>query len=159
MFTRKFIKAFTLLEIMIALSLFGSIFGTISYMVVTAMAARSDAVKLNQAIFLARQKMEDTRGILKEITEEGKYDTFPGYSFKYVIKQEEINIFDFFNKTANSSSAKIQKQIEKETTKVSGNKGAATLGIINVLHYTVTVFHTSNIKYTVDYYRALKFKI
>ena len=150
-------KAFTLLEIMVAICLFGSLFGSISYMLVSAMAARADAGYLNHAIFLAKQKMEEIRGISKEVTEEGKYESFTGYSYSYSIKQEEINIFEFFNKKG--TSPKLQNAIKKETAKVAGNKGAATLGIINVLHYVVTVSHINHIKYKVDYYKALKFKI
>ncbi len=153
---RKEDEGFTLIEVMMAMGLFGVIFGSIGYLLITAIDARRDAVILNQSALIARKYMDKIQRLLKEESKEGEVANFPNYRYRYEIEEEEQDIFK------NDLLQDNDELKEKIANSISGsdpnaqNKDSVTAGIINTLHYQVTISHKSGIDYSLDYYRILQ---
>ncbi len=143
----------SLIEILIAVSIFATVFGSIIYMITASINARYEAGKFKQTIILARQKMNDIRNTLEEKEEEGEYQAFPGFKFNYQIKQIEVDILAMAGEFGI-----FGEKVEEEISKVSDKDALETGGLINLMHYVVKVNYRNNVQYTLDYYKALKFR-
>ena len=141
-------SGFTLVELMIAMALFGIIFGTISYMIVSSLNARYESTILSQMVVLAKTKMNEVKIQLKEDSQEGKFNAWPDYSYQYSITEVEIDLFGFKDHVE-SPTDKFRKTSKKKRDSITG-------GIVKLLHYVVTVKHNSGASYTLDFYRASK---
>ncbi len=144
-------SGFTLIEVMIAMSLFGAVFGSIGYLLISAMDTRGDAIILHRSTLLAKKQMNKIKQVLKETSEEQKIEGFPNYRYHYEIQKKEIDLLNY---------ASLQDEQENNSFSVRSNEAenreSVTGGIIKVLHYQVTIQHKSNLKYTLNYYRILK---
>ena len=143
---RTVTSGFTLVEIMMAMALFGFIFGTIFYIVMSGLNSRTEAIHLNQAVILAKNKMDEIRSLkFEEATEEGEFKNSPQYKFQYFIREEEKDLLSGQTLDVNSSSTPSEKKTNVRDT--------ATLSIITVLHYQVSVKHSSGLTYNLNFYR------
>ena len=141
---------------MMAMGLFGVVFGSIGYLLIAAIDARRDAMVLSQSVLLAKKYMNKIQQILEEESKEEDIAGFPSYRYRYEIKEEEKNLFE--NDLFEGNDA-LKEQFSNS---ISGNKStvqkedSVTAGIIKVLHYQVIVSHKSGLNYNLDYYRMLQ---
>ena len=145
---RRLRRGFTLIEIMMAMGLFGLVFGSIAYLLISAMNARRDAVVLSQSVLLAQKKMDEIKTILKEETEKGEIDGVSDYRFSYSIVEEEKNFLEEVGGAGFLEDAGIELDDDESVP-----REFVTAGIIKVLHYQVVITHKSGLTYALDYYR------
>ena len=145
---RRLRRGFTLIEIMMAMGLFGLVFGSIAYLLISAMNARRDAVVLSQSVLLAQKKMDEIKTILKEETEKGEIDGVSDYRFSYSIVEEEKNFLEEVGGAGFLEDAGIDLGDDESVP-----REFVTAGIIKVLHYQVVITHKSGLTYALDYYR------
>ena len=136
---------FTLVEIMIAMALFGITFGSIAYMIITSLNARHESEVLNRMVTLARTKMNEIKTKRETETEEGEFDAWPEYGYQYSILEIEVDLFRYKD---------LIESPEDEFRETSDIQDTATGGIVKLLHYNVLVKHRSGDSYTLDFYRS-----
>ena len=144
-------SGFTLVELMIAMALFGIIFGTIFYMITSSLNARHESTILNQMMTLAKTKMNEIKMQTKENSQEDEFETWPDYNYQYSIIEIEFDLLGFKNDL--ESSDDLESPIDK-FRKTDETRDTVTGGIVRLLHYTVTVKHRTGTHYTLDFYRA-----
>ncbi len=151
---RNRLKGFTLIEIMVAIALFSAVFGSISYMVISAMSARKNAADLTRAVFLARQMMNTIKTRRDTASDQGDFQAFPGYKFKYEIKEIEVDL----NKLADLTGGAIDN-VEDDRTAFLEERGqtqdTATGAIFKMLQYVVVVTYGNKDEYKLEYYRGM----
>ena len=123
---------------------------------------KKGAEELNKAIFLARQKMNEIKIKNSDTSEDGKFKAFPGYSFKYEIKTEEIDFSgvgqeggDDEGSTSNSSTSSKARKYLEENNLISETVTGQTFPMRK---YLVTISYGDGKTYKLEYYRAGNFR-
>ena len=159
-FKRLSLSGFTLIEIMISLAVYGSIFGVLVYLITSALHTRDLTSKYNQTIFLAKQKMDSIRDIRESKEEEDTFEAFPDYTYYYRVREEEIDLLALADQTGllgaltNNQREELQAKIDQLTA--SGQrKESVTGGIFKLMHYFVRVSYRDQLNYTLNFYQKL----
>ena len=139
-------SGFTLIELTIAMALFGIVFGTISYMIISAMNARYESKILDQMVILAKTKMNEVKKIVKEDSQQKEFDAWPEYTYQYSVNEVEVDLLGFNDQIESSPLDKFKKSNTK--------RDSVTGGIVKLLHYVVTIKHKSGASYSLDFYRS-----
>ncbi|HRP69259.1 MAG TPA: prepilin-type N-terminal cleavage/methylation domain-containing protein [Turneriella sp.] len=151
---RKKRRGFTLIEVLMALTLTAALSGLIIGSVVNAMSMRQKALSLNKAITLAKKKMHEIKALNKTDSGRGDFVGMPGFKFEYLIKEEELDLQKMANEmgmgdaVADSPAAKYFKE------RNASAKSATGLAF-RLLHFHVTVTWNEKDSYSLDYYRGL----
>ena len=151
---KKIKSGFTLIEIMIAMALFGLVFGFISNMMVSALNARKDALITSRGVLLAERKMNEVKQIMKEDAKEDEFPDFPGYTYSYQIVEEELDLLRLLGQAGDETKV---GSLTGGSNELSSNKPkeSVTGGIIKIRRYTVTINHISGYKLSLNYFRIL----
>ena len=125
---------------------------------------KEGAEELNKAIFLARQKMNEIKIKNSDTSEDGQFKAFPGYSFKYEIKTEEIDFSgagkeddadDEESESANSSTSSKAREYLEENNLITETVTGQTFPMRK---YLVTISYGDGKTYKLEYYRAGNFR-
>ncbi|MCX7632573.1 MAG: type II secretion system GspH family protein [Turneriella sp.] len=145
---------FTLVEVLMALAVTGSVSGLIIASIVNAMAMRQKALSLNKAVILAKKKMHEIKVLNKTDSGEGDFPEMPGYRYRYTIREQELDLQKIADEmgagkaVADSAAAKYFKE------RTSSARSATGL-TFKLLHFRVEVFWSDKDSYALDYYRGL----
>ncbi len=82
-------SGFSLIEIMIAMSIAGMILVSNAYLIIASFEARRSAARLNTAVFLAENLMNEIKNREDAVDESGEFEEFPGYGYEYGIEEVE----------------------------------------------------------------------
>jgi len=154
-------NGFTLFEVLIAITLAGSILGSLSYLLMSAMKTRRDAQNLHVAVILAQKVMNEIKTSEETKSDNGTFDSNEGYSFEYTIEEVEKPIIDFFlgtdstttgDDTENSTSnSDMIMEYMKSNGLIQDTSQSIT---IKMLQYHVTIKYGNNQKYEINFFRG-----
>lgn len=152
-------KGFTLVEIMVSLALFATIMASSIGLISKSIEYRVKSQDLNNAVFLAQQQLNSIKTISDEKSDSGSYDSFPGFSYEYEIKEEEIDLMALAESMLGDGASQMFDPSAMATIlgekNSSGTENLNTGPLFVMLHYQVTITYNQNQKYKLDYYKGI----
>lgn len=148
-----------MIEIMVALALFATIMGSSLGLISKSIEYRVKSQDLNKAVFLAQQKMNSIKIFNDEKSDQGEYESFPGYSFEFEIKEEEIDLMALAESMLGDGASEMMDPSAMATVlgekNNSGDKNLNSGPLFVMLHYRVTITFNEIQKYSLDYYKGI----
>lgn len=151
---RKKLAGFTLIEILVSLGVLGTALGMILSLLTKGLSLRHETGDLTRAIFLAEEKMNEIKTLVKPDSQSGEFEAFSGYSFSYEIVEEELDLA----KLAEELGAKErleQSEAARYFRRQQGSDTATTGLAFKLLRYHVVVYFGAGQKYELNFYRGL----
>jgi len=102
-------KGFTLIEVIVALSLAAVILSGSVYNVLAAISLRNDAQDLYNAMFLAEQVLNQISVKDKPESGNGEFENYPGYTYEYLVEEEDVDIFSLFSQVEEAEEKKKEE--------------------------------------------------
>lgn len=158
---RKNKKGFTLIELIIALSIAAVVITMVVYMIMSSLEMRKKAARLNTAIFLAENLMNQIQNQRDLVDDQGDFQENPGFSFSYSMKENE---FDPFSGTMEPSGTGDKKQAPKtpspEAQYREGQTTEFSAGVIifTLKKYTVIIYYKGQEIYHLESLRDFNHK-
>lgn len=151
-------KGFSLLEIMIAIAIFGVIMGMMLSILSRSLDFRHRAKIHRQSILLAQVKMNEILTTTDERSDNGEFESHPGFSFKTTITEFPIDLESLMMGEIKESEGSGEKSEVADYYAEHGTDDVATTGLeIKMLHYNVEIIYNEKKQYYLDYYRGLNF--
>lgn len=151
---KKTKKGFTLIEIMVALGVLGAVLGMILNVLMKGLSMRQDSADIVRATFLAEEKMNEIKAIMRTESNKGEFEAFPSYSYEYDITEETLDLAklaeDFGAEDRLASSEELKYLRDR-----SGGEKSTTGMVFKMLKYYVVVNYPSNKKFDLTFYRGL----
>ncbi|MBS0618055.1 MAG: prepilin-type N-terminal cleavage/methylation domain-containing protein [Spirochaetes bacterium] len=149
-------RGFTLIEVLMAMMVTGAFSGLIITSVVNAMNMRQKALNLNRAATLGKKKMHEIKALNKTDSGRGDFQGFPGFSYNYVIDEQELDLQKMADSLGAGKSVDDSAAAKYFKEHNSGSRSATGLAF-KLLHFHVDVDYSGNQRYSLDYYRGLGF--
>ncbi|MCB1145995.1 MAG: prepilin-type N-terminal cleavage/methylation domain-containing protein [Leptospiraceae bacterium] len=150
----RFNRGFTLMEILVAMALFAGVIGMIYSLVIKGIEYRKLASDLSKAVFLANEKMNSIKSIMKTASEKGKYENEPGFAYEYKIEEEDLELqklLDQLGQGEDFAATEAGKFMAER-----GMLGKSATGLsFKLLRYEVIITYSFNRTYTLEFYRGL----
>ncbi|MCS6985145.1 MAG: type II secretion system GspH family protein [Leptospiraceae bacterium] len=147
-------EAFTLIEILVALGILGTLLGMILSVLMKGLSLRQESSDITRAVFLAEEKMNEIKTIVKPDSGHGEYESFPGYSYAFEIVEEELDLAKLVEELGAGERLE-QTEAAKYLRRRQGSDGATTGLVFKLLRYTVKIFYPENRQYELSFYRGL----
>jgi general secretion pathway protein I len=159
LFYSKKEQGFSMIEIMVALALFATIMGSSLGLISKSIEYRVKGQDLNKAVFLAQQQMNSIKIFNDEKSDQGEYESFPGFSYEFEIKEEEIDLMAMAESMLGEGASEMMDPSAMATVlgqkNNSGDKNLNSGPLFVMLHYRVTITYNEIQKYSIDYYKGI----
>jgi prepilin-type N-terminal cleavage/methylation domain-containing protein len=145
------IQGFTLIEILIAISIASTVMGMIIFMIMSSLDMRKKGVRLNTAIFLAENLMDEIKNVEDLVDKSGELDNNPGFSYSYSMNEVDYDPFSGL-----SSAIKNKEQLTLQQHRAGQSSELSTGLSFKMRHYKVIIMFQKNKLYELECLRGLK---
>ena len=144
-------QGFTLIEIMIAVSIASAVMGMLIFMIMSSMELRKKSIRLNTAVFLAMNLMDEIKGKEDLTDNTGSFENNPGFSYSYTRKEVE---YDPFSGVTTDPGTKEQNILQEN--RASRTTELSTGILFGMFQYNVHIYYQDKQLYELECLRGLK---
>lgn len=144
-------RGFTLIEILIAITLASAVMGMILVMIMSSLDLRKKASRLNTAVFLAEKLMDEIKNNAELVDKTAEVEGNPGFGFSYSMSEIDYDPFSGL-----STSQKDKEQLLLQQQRASQSTELSTGLTFKMRKYNVTMFFQEKKIYELECLRGLK---
>jgi len=144
-------QGFTLIEILIALTLASSVMGMVIYTITSSLDLRKKTIRLNTAVFLAENLMDEIKNKEDLVDNSGSIKENTGYSYSYSMKEIDYDpLSGLTGSDSNNTNNTLQEHRAGTSTELS------TGLTFKMRQYNVSIFYNEKLIYDLECLRGLK---
>lgn len=144
-------SGFTLIEILIAISIASIVMGMLIYMVISAMDLRKKTIQLNTALFLAQNMMDEIKNKEDLVDNSGEFQNNPGFSYSYSMKEVDYDpLSGIAQSTKDKEAQTLQQHRAEKSSEISTGMN------FKMRQYNVNLFYKEKKIYDLECLRGLK---
>ena len=145
-------RAFSLIEVMMAIGFFGAGIGGITYLFIETVNMRKQSEDYTRSVFLATQVMNEIKTKRSTESRKGKFEAFKGYQYKYEISEESINLANQDGELSEDiKKSPAAEYLEERNLTAETITGA----VFKMLKYEVIVTFPGKRSINLKYYRGM----